>query len=247
VKKEKMFPKIITFCCNWCAYPGADLAGISHFKYPGNTRIIRVMCSGRVDPGLVLEAFISGADGVMVMGCHPGECHYEHGNFEAERRIKLLQYLFNKYGLGAERLRIEWIAASEGMKFAEVTADFVETVREIGPFQDKAKEILDAIKDTFYGERLRLALGAANRALSSGADGEKYEDALKRIAEEEMKKYRVLQTLKKEGELCVRVVAEKLGLSLRETSDCFLDLKREGLIEEGKMGEGRYIIYRFVG
>ncbi|MBE0515963.1 MAG: hydrogenase iron-sulfur subunit [Methanophagales archaeon] len=241
------FPKIITFCCNWCAYPGADLAGISHFKYPENARIIRVMCSGRVDPGLVLEAFISGADGVMVMGCHIGECHYEHGNFEAERRIKLLQYLFNKYGLGAERLRIEWIAASEGMKFAEVTADFVETVREIGIMQEETTEILEVMKDTFYGERLRLALGAANRALSSGADGEKYEEALRRIAEEEMNKYRVLQTLRKEGELSARVVAEKLGLSLRETFNHFLDLTREGVIEEGEMGEDQYIVYRFVG
>jgi F420-non-reducing hydrogenase iron-sulfur subunit len=241
-----MFPKIITFCCNWCAYPGADLAGISHFKYPVNTRIIRVMCSGRVDPGLVLEAFISGADGVMVMGCHSGECHYEHGNFEAERRIKLLQYLFNKYRLGAERLRIEWIAASEGRKFAEVTTDFVETVRKAGAFQEEAKEILDAMKDTFYGERLRLALGAAHRALSSGADVEKYEETLRGIAEEEMNKYRVLQTLRKEGELCARVVAEKLGLSLRETFDHFLDMKDEGLIEEGEMGEDRYIVYRIV-
>ena len=241
-----MFPKIITFCCNWCAYPGADLAGISRFKYPVNTRIIRVMCSGRVDLGLVLEAFIGGADGVMVMGCHPGECHYEHGNFEAERRMKILQYLFNKYGLGAERLRIEWIAASEGRKFAEVTADFVETVRKAGAFQEEAKEILDVMKDTFYGERLRLALGAANRALSSGADAEKYEEALKMIAEEEMNKYRVLQTLRKEGELCARVVAEKLGLNLRETFDHLLEMKDEGLIEEGAMGEDRYIIYRFV-
>ncbi len=241
-----MFPKIITFCCNWCAYPGADFAGISHFKYPVNARIIRVMCSGRVDPGLVLEAFISGADGVMVMGCHPGECHYEHGNYEAERRIKLLRYLFDKYELGGKRLRVEWIAASEGRKFAEVTADFVETVRKIGAFQEKAREILEVMKDTFYGERLRLALGAASRALDSGADGEKYEETLKKIAEEEMKKYRVLQTLRKEGELCVRVVAEKLGLSLRETFDCFLDLKHEGLIEEGDIGEDRYMIYGFV-
>lgn len=242
-----MFPKIITFCCNWCAYPGADLAGISHFTYPANTRIIRVMCSGRVDPGLVLEAFSSGADGVMVMGCHLGECHYEHGNFEAERRMKVLQYLFDKYGLGGERLRVEWIAASEGRKFAEVTADFVETVKKAGAVRAETKEILDVMKDTFYGERLRLALGAANRALSSGADGEKYEETLKRIAEEEMNKYRVLQTLRKEGALGVNVVAETLGLNLRETFNHFLDLKRDGLIEEGETGEDRYIVYRLVG
>ncbi len=241
-----MFPRTITFCCNWCAYPGADLAGISHFKYPENTRVIRVMCSGRVDPVLVLEAFISGVDGVMVMGCHPGECHYEHGNFEAERRIKLLQYLFTKYGLSAERLRIEWIAASEGRKFAEATADFVEMVRKIGRVQERVKAVLEVMKDTFYGERLRLALGAANRALTSGADGEKYEETLKKIADEEMNKYRVLQTLRKEGKLCARVVAEKLGLSLRETFNHFLDLKQEGFIEEGEMGEDRYVIYRFL-
>ena len=120
----------------------------------------------------------------------------------------------------------------------------METVRKIGSFQEKTKEVLEAMQDTFYCERLRLALGAANRALSSGADSEKYEETLKRIAEEEMNKYRMLQTLRKEGELCVRVVAEKLGLSLRETFDCFLDLNREGLIEEVKMGEDRYMVYK---
>ncbi len=241
-----MFPKIITFCCNWCAYPGADLAGISRFLYPVNTRVIRVMCTGRVDPALVLEAFISGADGVMVMGCHPDECHYRHGNIEAERRMKLLQYLFERYGLDAERLRIEWIAASEGRKFAEVTAEFVERVSEIGALQADAMEILGVMRDMFYGERLRLALGAANRALSGGADVAKYEAALKRIAVEEFNKYRLLKMLKREKELSTKAAAERLGLSLRETFDYFIELKREGVVDEGEMGEDRYILYRLV-
>jgi len=130
---EGFEPKIIAFTCNWCAYAGADLAGVSRLKYPENVRIIRVMCTGRVDPVFVLKAFTSGADGVLVGGCHIGDCHYLRGNALARRRATMLKKLLKYVGIEPERLRLEWISASEGGKFVETVRDFVEQIRELGP------------------------------------------------------------------------------------------------------------------
>src|SRR4030066_461268 len=131
---ETYEPTIIGFCCNWCSYAGADLAGISRMQYPPNIRIIRVMCSGRIDPAFVLEAFKGGAGGVLVAGCHvPSDCHYISGNFKALRRISLLKKALKEFGIEPERLRLEWISASEGDKFAAVVCDMVEQVRKLGP------------------------------------------------------------------------------------------------------------------
>jgi F420-non-reducing hydrogenase iron-sulfur subunit len=131
--KDGFDPKIVGFCCNWCSYAGADLAGVSRFQYPPNIRIIRVMCSGRVDPAFVLKALEVGADGVLIAGCHPGDCHYIAGNYKAARRISLLKRMLNQFGIEGERVRLEWVSASEGSKFAEVVNDFTQTVKELGP------------------------------------------------------------------------------------------------------------------
>jgi len=131
--KDGFDPKILGFCCNWCSYAGADLAGVSRFQYPPNIRIIRVMCSGRVDPAFILKALEVGADGVLIAGCHPGDCHYIAGNYKAARRISLLKRMLNQFGIEGERVRLEWVSASEGSKFAEVVNDFTQTVRELGP------------------------------------------------------------------------------------------------------------------
>jgi F420-non-reducing hydrogenase iron-sulfur subunit len=135
-------PKIIGFLCNWCAYAGADLAGVSRIQYPPNIRIIRVMCSGRIDPAFVLEAFKDGADGVLVAGCHlPSDCHYISGNFKALRRINLLKKVLKDFGIEPERLRLEWISASEGDKFAAVVRSMVEDIKKLGPNSLKNKEV----------------------------------------------------------------------------------------------------------
>ena len=127
-------PLIIGFLCNWCAYAGADLAGTSRIQYPPNIRIIRVMCSGRVDPAFILEAFAKGADGVLVAGCHPpSDCHYLTGNFKAQKRLLLLRKVLSNLGLEPERLRLEWISASEGEKFATVVENMVSTLEKLGP------------------------------------------------------------------------------------------------------------------
>jgi len=126
-------PKIIAFCCNWCSYAGADLAGTSRLQYPPNVRIIRVMCSGMVHPNLIIDALTKGADGVILCGCHPGDCHYLEGNLKAEKRAEALELLLEDFGLEPERFRLEWISASEGSRFAQVMRETVDTIRELGP------------------------------------------------------------------------------------------------------------------
>ena len=126
-------PRIIAFVCNWCSYAGADKAGGERLDYPANVKLIRVMCSGRVDPQFVLSAFRQGADGVMVLGCHPGDCHYRSGNVKAMKRMMLLEMLLRQFGIDAERLKLDWVAAGESEKFQRITKQMVEKVRELGP------------------------------------------------------------------------------------------------------------------
>jgi F420-non-reducing hydrogenase iron-sulfur subunit len=126
-------PRIVAFMCNWCTYAAADTAGVSRMEQPTNVDVVRVMCSGRVDPAFILKAFALGADGVLVSGCHPGQCHYQKGNLSARRRVIALKPFLDAVGIGQDRLRLEWIAASEAPKVAEVVAEFTETVRQLGP------------------------------------------------------------------------------------------------------------------
>ncbi len=126
-------PRIVAFCCNWCSYAGADLAGTARIQYSPNIRVIRVMCSGRVDPLFVLKALSIGADGVLILGCHPGDCHYLEGNYKTLRRIPLLKKMLKQLGIEEERVRLEWISASEGAKFAEVANNFTQTMKNLGP------------------------------------------------------------------------------------------------------------------
>jgi len=126
-------PRIVGFLCNWCSYTGADLAGTSRIQYPANVRIIRVMCSARVDPTFVVHALAEGADGVLICGCHPGDCHYSEGNYKTMRRYPLLKRLLAAYGIEQERVRLEWVSASEGQRFADIVADMTERLRALGP------------------------------------------------------------------------------------------------------------------
>jgi len=126
-------PKLVGFLCNWCSYTGADLAGISRIPYPPNIRIVRVMCSARIDPSFVLAALARGADGVLVCGCHPGDCHYSEGNYKTMRRFPLLKRVLATYGIEDERVRLEWVSASEGQRFADIVSDMTERLRALGP------------------------------------------------------------------------------------------------------------------
>lgn len=130
---KKFEPKIVSFLCNWCSYTGADLAGTSRMKYAHNIRIIRVMCSGRIDPTFVLKSFREGADGVLICGCHPGDCHYQEGNYKCLRRYEFLKRYIKQMGIDEKRIRLEWISASEGKQFAALADEMREQIISLGP------------------------------------------------------------------------------------------------------------------
>jgi len=159
-------PKLMGFLCNWCSYAGADLAGVSRYQYPPEIRIVRVMCSARVDPDIVLEMFIQGADGVFVGGCHIGDCHYIKGNLYAQQRMKVVKKLLAKCGLERERLRLEWVSASEGERFAKLMTEFTAQVSELGPSPVGGEQpdinklrLLFAAKSVVEDVRVRSLLG----------------------------------------------------------------------------------------
>ena len=131
--EQEFEPVILALACNWCSYAGADLAGISRCQYPTNVRIIRVMCSGMVHPNLVIEALTKGADGVVMCGCHPGDCHYQEGNLKAERRAEAITLMLQDFGIEEERFKLAWVSASEGPQFAKLMTDFTEQIKKLGP------------------------------------------------------------------------------------------------------------------
>jgi F420-non-reducing hydrogenase iron-sulfur subunit len=137
---EDFQPRIVAFFCNWCTYLAADLAGTSRIKYAPNAEVVRVMCSGRIDVQFVLKAFAKGADGVLIGGCHPGDCHYQEGNYKALRRYRLLQRLIRQMGIEEDRLRLEWISAAEGDRVRVVIDDMVETLKRLGPLRKTEEE-----------------------------------------------------------------------------------------------------------
>jgi F420-non-reducing hydrogenase iron-sulfur subunit len=156
-------PKIIGFLCNWCSYAGADLCGVSRYQYPTNVRAVRVMCSTRISPHLVLDIFKAGADGILLGGCHLNDCHYISGNFYTEKRVRLMKKLLEEAGVESQRLRLEWVSASEGEKFSKVVTEFTEQVKKLGPSKVKKDHVLeskvaaaDGASETF---RLRALVG----------------------------------------------------------------------------------------
>jgi F420-non-reducing hydrogenase iron-sulfur subunit len=142
---NKFEPKIVLFLCNWCSYAGADLAGTSRLQYAPNVRVVRLMCSGRVEPYFIIEALQAGADGVLVLGCHPGECHYLEGNYRTAARMAILKRMLRQFGLEDGRVRLDWVSASEGIQFASVVNQMTEAVRALGPIQK------EEIQEVTYG------------------------------------------------------------------------------------------------
>ncbi|RJX21796.1 MAG: hydrogenase iron-sulfur subunit [Desulforudis sp.] len=151
-------PKIIGFLCNWCSYGGADLAGVSRFQYPPNIRVVRVMCSGRIHPSFVFKALLHGADGVLVGGCHPGDCHYVKGNYYTERRIRIMRRLLEWLGIERERLWVRWISAGEGSRFASTVTEYTAFLRELGP---NTRRVADADYEDLA--RVASAMGSVGR------------------------------------------------------------------------------------
>ena len=155
-------PRILGFLCNWCSYAGADLAGVSRMQYPPNLRVVRVMCSGRVDPAVVADSLLKGLDGVLVTGCHINDCHYISGNFYTQQRMNLLTQLLDSTQLKG-RVKLEWVSASEGARFAEVVRSFTENIRALGPTpvttDQAARTALLSVRDTFASPRVRNIIG----------------------------------------------------------------------------------------
>jgi len=226
--------KLIGFMCNWCCYAGADLAGVSRFQYPPNIRIIRVMCSGRVDPELILDTFLYGADGVFIGGCHLGDCHYLEGNYYAEKKIEMAKRLLKAAGVEPERLRLEWISASEGERFAAIITEFTEETKELGPVKCE-KEELEAACIAAADYKLRI-LATKERELLE--DGNKYGEVftmheldrlLEDMVQEDYGSKRILLKLKKP--MSVKEIASELNLKPNVVFRRILDLKRRELIE----------------
>ena len=227
-------PKIIGFMCNWCCYAGADLAGVSRFRYPPNIRIIRVMCSGRVDPEIILDTFLYGADGVFIGGCHLGDCHYVEGNYYAEKKIEMARRLLKEAGVEPERLRLEWVSASEGERFAATIKEFTEEIKEMGQIE-LDKEEMEAVCMAAADYRLRI-LATKERELLE--EGNKYGEVftqhemdrlLDDMVREEYEAKRILLKLKKP--MSVKEISSELNWKPNVVFRHILDLKRHERIE----------------
>lgn len=235
-------PKIIGFLCNWCSYAGADLAGVSRIQYPPNIRIIRVMCSGRVDPVIVLEMFASGADGVIVTGCHPGDCHYVAGNLYEERKIKMLKKLIALTGLELGRLRLEWVSAAEGQRFAQVVTEFTEQIRKLGPSPVSGEkpnqqifENLQAAKNAAAGFKLRILVGREleltekNNVYQEKLSQEEFDSMLDEIVEVEFIQHKI-HLLTRTKPLPVKVLAEAVEMKPAAVLRQIVDMRRRNMI-----------------
>ena len=248
-------PKIIGFLCNWCSYAGADLAGVSRIQYPPNIRIVRVMCSGRIDPVIPLEVFAKGADGVLILGCHPGDCHYVDGNLHAERKFKMLKKLLALTGLEPERLRLDWVSASEGQRFAGIVTEFTERIRKLGPSplseENLDKEILEniqAAKNAVSDFRLRVLVGR-ERELTEKVNvyGEKisqeeFDSLLDEIVRAEFIRHKI-HILTKQKPLSVKELAAIIRMEPALVLRHIVDMRRKGMIALDRVEETT-LLYR---
>jgi F420-non-reducing hydrogenase iron-sulfur subunit len=237
VSKMTFEPKILSFLCNWCAYAGADLAGISRFQYPPNTRVIRVMCSGRVDPVFIPKAFLVGYDGVMVLGCHPGDCHYLTGNYQAEKKIHLTRKLLNMAGIDSERLLLDWVSAGEGERFSQVIRQFIEKIRTLGafPLDEEMKGKLKAVRASLEGEKIRWMVGKGPELMEmenvykERVPKERLEELIEATIRDELIKNRIVQLVETKP-ITATEISHTLNLKLKDTLSYLVSLVGEGKI-----------------
>jgi coenzyme F420-reducing hydrogenase delta subunit/predicted transcriptional regulator len=235
-------PKIVGFLCNWCSYAGADLAGVSRIQYPPNIRAIRVMCSGRVDPVIVLEMLENGADGVIIMGCHPADCHYMEGNLHAERKIRMLKKLISRTGLELERLRLEWVSAAEGARFAELIKDFTDQVRSLGPSplaggkpDENILAGITAAKAVAGDSRLRTLVGREKKLTEEAnvygdrVAQEEFDEMMDESIDAEYARSRI-RLLVKDKPMSVERLARHLGLDPKIVLRHVVVLRQRGLV-----------------
>ena len=235
-------PRILGFLCNWCSYAGADLAGVSRIQYPPNIRVIRVMCSGRVDPKFIFEALRLGIDGVIVMGCHPGDCHYLEGNYEAEKKFQMVLKFLNFIGF-ENRVRLEWVSASEGTRYGEVVREFTDQITEAGPSplsgENPDKDLLDkimAIEEASASERMRSLVGRQRKITEEeNVYGEviseqRFDNIFSLAVKDEYERYRILLALEKESK-SVKDLAVNLNLDPSKVLEHMLILKTRSQVD----------------
>jgi coenzyme F420-reducing hydrogenase delta subunit len=242
LKTVEFEPKIIGFLCNWCSYAGADLAGVSRIQYPSNIRVVRVMCSGRIDPVIPLQVFAKGADGVIVMGCHPGDCHYSEGNLYEEKKIKMLKKLLTLTGLGSERLELEWVSASEGQRFAQVITQFAERIRKAGPSPlsgiNPDKMIRDNLEAAIAAAacfRLRVLVGREREltekknVYGENIPQEEFEALLDEAVEAEFLRYKI-HVLTRKDALPIETLAAAIGLKPADVLKHLVSMRRRNMV-----------------
>lgn len=240
---EKSFtPLVVAFLCNWCSYAGADLAGVSRYQYPPSVRIIRVMCSGRVDPFMVFRAFRKGADGVLVAGCHPGDCHYISGNLHAKERMEQVSRVIEKSKIPVQRFRLAWISASEGKIFAQLTRDFTEDLKKLGPLSREVIGGVPTMNKVAAAENLFLdfpvrwltarveILAEEENVYGERIDPEKLNRMADDFFETEHLKHSILQLIT-DNPTSLFAITEKLDTPSKHVFDCLIELKMEGLVD----------------
>ena len=241
-------PKILGFLCNWCSYAGADLAGVSRIQYPTNIRVIRVMCSGRVDPSFVADAFIHGIDGVLVLGCHLGDCHYLTGNYEAEIKMKALSKLLDLINF-SNRMRLDWVSAAEGNKFAQIVLEFTNHIKKLGPSPIKEKQkgpqitdSLQAVKNVLEDSRLR-GLIARQRELVTDKNVygeqisvERFENLIDDVIKNEFIRHIIIIKIKDKGK-SVPAIANEISIKAREVLEHIVVLRSRGLVDVAEINE----------
>ena len=239
-------PKILGFLCNWCSYAGADLAGVSRVQYPPNMRVIRVMCSGRVEPKFVIQALELGLDGVYVMGCHIGDCHYLEGNYEAVKKYEMLEKFLSLVGL-ENRIRLDWVSASEGQRYGEVVTKFVNDIRDLGPSplsgDNPDPELVDkikAIKMAVSNKRMRALVGRQRKLIEEeNVYGEKVdEDAFLKLfdqaIQEEYERHQILVALDK-GDKSVKDIAAETKIDPSVVLEHMIILKARAEADFGQI------------
>jgi F420-non-reducing hydrogenase iron-sulfur subunit len=239
-------PKILGFLCNWCSYAGADLAGVSRMQYPPNIRVIRVMCSGRVDPKFIFEALRVGADGVIVLGCHLGDCHYLEGNYEAEKKFDMVKRFLKLIDFD-KRVRLDWVSASEGARYASVITEFTEHIRALGPSpagrENPDKVILEklrAIEDAAGGDRMRALVGRERKiteqenVYGEKVPLEKFNEIFNSAIVEEFERHRILISLEKDRR-SIKDLAAELDIDPSIVLEHMTILKTRGQVDFGEI------------
>jgi len=251
-------PRILGFLCSWCSYAAADLAGVSRIQYPSNLRIIRVMCSGRIDPVFIIEGFLTGADGIMILGCHPGECHYLTGNYEAANMVNAVRKLLGYASINNGRLLLDWVSASEGGRFRELVEGFSLQIKELGPLgaaegigREELRFALEAAKMAIKSEKFRWIMSIQTKFMREGNRyGEKFtkqemDRALAATAIEALVENKILLLLK-DKPLSVRKIAERINLPPFQALRYVVSLRRKRFIDYSGI-EGTSPLYTLAG